>query len=202
MMSVRTALVASMLFFAGWSVANIRVTIPLWNNNASLWAWAVTKQPESFLAHSNLSAFFYSEGRFEESMDEGQKALNLNPNFPSGWIAVGNALMGMGRYKEALPYQLMAVKMAPEWLDLVSLPARTLMKLGRYAEAEQLLLSAHEKSKRNRPVNLGLTVLYQKTGRQKLADQHFELATLGLTPDFKAGYRTFIENEITAGKIH
>lgn len=194
--TARAALVGSILFITIWSAVHNWITIPIWGNEAALWKWAVYKQPDSFLAHSNLSGVYYSQRKFQESMDEGLRALELNQNSSSGWFAVGNALMGMGRYEEALTYHQTAMEISPKWLDLVSLPATSLIKLGRYSEAEKLLLSAHEKGKSNRPINMSLTVLYESTGKKKLADQYFELATRGLSAEVKMKYRVHVENEL------
>lgn len=162
-------------FFLAWSVADIRVTVPLWGNDVSLWTWAVAKAPDSFMAHNNLSSAFYEAERFADALDEGKQALRLDSQTPLASMAVGNALLRLGRLEEALPYQLTAVHLAPEWPVYATYAALTLIDLGRYTEAEQLLLDAHRKVPTNRLINLRLFQLYKAQGKDVLAQRYLDI---------------------------
>ena len=54
--------------------------------------------PEFYLA---LSAQFYREGRYVESIFAGRRALDLRPGYAEAWNNIGAAYNKLGRYEEA-----------------------------------------------------------------------------------------------------
>jgi len=52
-------------------------------------------------------------GQHERAIVEGQRAVELNPNFSSAYVPLGNALMVSGRPEEAIPCFESAVRLSP-----------------------------------------------------------------------------------------
>jgi len=46
------------------AIINIRITLPLWSNNASLWQWALIENPDSINAKDNLLSAYIDENDF------------------------------------------------------------------------------------------------------------------------------------------
>ena len=54
------------------------------------------------------------EGRLEQGVADGQRAVALNPNYANGYFALGNALILQGEPEEAIPAIEKAIRLDPE----------------------------------------------------------------------------------------
>ena len=52
----------ALLFWLSFAVINIRVTLPLWANNLTLWRWVLVEYPQSTYAMNNLLAAYIKAG--------------------------------------------------------------------------------------------------------------------------------------------
>jgi tetratricopeptide (TPR) repeat protein len=78
---------------------------------------------------------------FEESADAYQRAAQLNPSDADAWGNLGAVLAGLGRWKDAVPCQERALRLAPSATHALNL-ASTLYELNRLDEAERVLRDA------------------------------------------------------------
>ena len=81
----------------------------------ALWRATVAKNPDSFVARSNLSNLLLAQGRVDESIVHGRRALELRPDFAEVHVNLGNALRAAGKPDEALGHYRQAVKLRPDF---------------------------------------------------------------------------------------
>ena len=65
------------LLWATACVANVRVTIPLWGTNLSLWAWAVQEEPNSLTGNAGLLDAYVQKGRYGDALPVANKLLHM-----------------------------------------------------------------------------------------------------------------------------
>jgi len=58
----RLALPAIAVFWLALAIINVRVTLPLWNDEQTLWQWALRENPGSLLARDRLLYFYVTRG--------------------------------------------------------------------------------------------------------------------------------------------
>ena len=75
---------------------------------------AVTANPNSAEAHSNLGWGYYGQRQYEESIKAFQQALTLDRNMIDAHYGLGLALKESGAGKEAVPEFEAVIKLAPE----------------------------------------------------------------------------------------
>ncbi|HID30926.1 MAG TPA: tetratricopeptide repeat protein [Desulfobacterales bacterium] len=149
----------------------------------TLWRDTISKNPEAWMAHSNLGSILAGQGRFEEAISHCSTALRINPGH--AWIhgALGVALSNLGRLEEAIQHFSEALRLKPDFVEAHNDLGLALSKQGRFKEA----ITHFSKALKIAPdfadahCNLGLGLARQ--GRLEEAIQHFSEA-LRLKPDF------------------
>lgn len=80
-----------------------------------LWRSTAAKNPDAFVAHANLANLLLADGRAEESLASGRRALALRPDFAEVHVNLGNALRATDRPDEALAHYREAVALRPDF---------------------------------------------------------------------------------------
>jgi Flp pilus assembly protein TadD len=109
----RVALVgwaAALAVYASATVIDTRA----WASDATLWRYAVDRQPEASLGHANLIIVHIKEGRWAEALAESDKAMALGRRDDEVMLWRGIALWGLGRKLEAEATVTRALEMKPE----------------------------------------------------------------------------------------
>jgi len=75
--------------------------LPDFKNRISFWQSAVISSPSSPMAHRNLGAMYYLDGRSDEALIQYQLALDANKNEPMAHNNIGLIYMNQGRLLEA-----------------------------------------------------------------------------------------------------
>lgn len=81
----------------------------------ALWRDTISKNPEAWLAHSNLGTVLVSQGRFGEAITHCSEALRINPSHPWIHCAMGSALAGQRRFEEAIAHFSDALRIDPDF---------------------------------------------------------------------------------------
>jgi Flp pilus assembly protein TadD len=101
----------------------------------NLWRDTLAKNPDSWIAHSNLGNCLYNEGRIEEAMEHYHKAIQINPNSPEALTSLGVALTAKGRFDEAIENHYKAIQISPNDSDALYNLGIALAAKGRFDEA-------------------------------------------------------------------
>ena len=79
-----------------------REQIQTWENNETLWSYAIAQFPTSALAHKNLAGHYYNIHSFENAAFYFKESSRLNPNDPKAMAWHGLTALHLGQYEDAL----------------------------------------------------------------------------------------------------
>ena len=79
-----------------------REQIQVWENNETLWSYAITQFPTSALAHKNLGGHYYNDHSFENAAFYFKESSRLNPKDPRAMAWHGLTALHLGQYEDAL----------------------------------------------------------------------------------------------------
>jgi len=74
---------------------------------------AITLNPASAEAHTNLGWALFSQGLYEEGASEARKAIEIKPDLSDAHLTLGAALQLMGKVDEAIAEDRVAIKYGP-----------------------------------------------------------------------------------------
>jgi len=80
----------------------------------TLWRTTIARNPESSMAHGNLSILLLQQGRVDEAVTEAREAVRLEPDITEVHADLGNALLVQGRVEEAIVEFREAVRISPD----------------------------------------------------------------------------------------
>lgn len=96
------------------SAANVRVTIPLWKDDAVMNTWAIRQDGPSFWRYANLGAYYVRQGALAEARNAYLRAIELRPNYHFGWYALGAIEASLGNYESAIRAHRRALETNPD----------------------------------------------------------------------------------------
>jgi protein O-mannosyl-transferase len=147
-----------------------------------LWRTTIDRNPDSWMAHTNLGAELDDQGRSDEAMAEYQAALRINPKETMARNNLGMSLAQMGRVSEAMEDWEEVLRIDPNHAEAHNNLGNALAQMGRLPEAFQ----HWEKSLRSKPdfaeAHFNYAVALANAGRYADAIGHFE-QVLRLHPD-------------------
>ena len=141
---------------------------------------AIRLDPFNASAHYFLGRLLYTDNRFDEAIEESNKAISLSPGFVRAYENVGLCYEGKYDPQEAERWYLKAIdreatsENKTEWpmLDLATM----MIHQNRYAEAKPYLTQALNINPRNTQSLLQMGTLLERTGDLKGALDQFRAA--------------------------
>jgi tetratricopeptide (TPR) repeat protein len=121
------ALAATVALFGAATLVEARA----WRSDALLWRYAVDRQPQATLAHSNLAAVLLGEGRLDEALTQLETLEALDYARADLELKRGYILFRLGRPDEAARAVARALRLEPTYGQA-------------YALAGQLALATHD----------------------------------------------------------
>jgi tetratricopeptide (TPR) repeat protein len=185
--SLRPAAGGAMALLVGLLIWQSHHYAGIFDNEKDLWTYTLQRNPEAWLAHSNLGAVLLQEGRLPEAISHYEAVLRLKPDHASTHSNLGYALSRTGRMPEAIAHYEEALRLRPDLGQAHNNLGLALVQVGRLPEA----VAQYEEALRLQPelievhYNLG-SALFQ-SGRVPEAVGQFEEA-VRLRPDSAEGY--------------
>lgn len=105
--------VVTVIVVAALSVLTFR-QCHIYENLEALWRDTITKNPQSYMAYSNMAVLFASKGQIDESLDLFQKALEIEPDDGDVHYDYAITLKQKGRIDEAISHYRKAARLEPE----------------------------------------------------------------------------------------
>ena len=104
-------------------------------NAETLWRTTLRRNPNCWMAHSNLGDVFSQQGRMDEAVTHLQRALELKPDLTEAHNNLGIALRQEGKVDEAIAQYQQALEIKPDYAEARFNLGNVLLQKGRVDEA-------------------------------------------------------------------
>jgi tetratricopeptide (TPR) repeat protein len=101
----------------------------------TLWRTTLARNPECWMAHTNLGLVFLQQGKIDDGIAQYRSALQMQPDSWDAEYNLGTALLGKGQVDEAIIHCEKAVRMRPTDPDAQVSLGNALFQNGRIDEA-------------------------------------------------------------------
>ncbi len=147
----------------------------------TLWRNTLAKNDDAWMAHNNLAVLLNRTDRADEAVPHFQRAVELNPNNPAGYIGLVDSRIRQGKVEEAAAALLEARRLDPAlsvtqfWMGVIAdrrnLPDEAIDHYRSALASDPDLADAHN----------NLAVLLEQRGEFDSALAHYEKAIEGFT---------------------
>ena len=188
------AVVLLVLGVCTWQQAHV------YQNLETLWRDTLAKNPNSWMAHNNLSDILMQQGKNEEAIWHLEQALRLKPD-DAGWhYNLGNALKQAGKIEEAIARYEQALRIKPDYAEAHCNLGVALAQAGRLWEA----IGHYEQALRIQPDSVeahnNLGMAFAKLGKTQEAMEHYEQG-LRIKPDYALAHNNLGVALAQAGRL-
>lgn len=142
----------------------------------TLWETTIQRNPECWMALSNLSAMTLADGLTDESLAQAQRALALKPDYREAYVNLGNALSMKGDAAAAIAAYQKALEIEPSFALAWNNFGILLLKEGRVDESVGHFQKALELDPALAVAHYGLGHALQLKGKRQEAIDHFQQA--------------------------
>ena len=144
----------------------------------TLWRTTIARNPDCWMAYSNLGSFLSAHGDANEAIADFRKALEIWPNQSKDHNNLGKALVQKGRIAEAMDHFQTALRVSPDDPDTESNIGAASLQQGDADEAISHLRRAVEKWPRHAQghINLGNALLQNREIDAAIAEYEKTLA--------------------------
>jgi tetratricopeptide (TPR) repeat protein len=138
----------------------------------TLWRTTIARNPDCWMAYSNLGSFLSDRGNVDEAIGDFRKALELWPDQSKDHNNLGKALVQKGRMAEAMEHFQTAVRISPNDPDTETNIGAALLQQGDVDGAISHLQRVVEKWPRHAPahINLGNAFLQKRETDDAIAE--------------------------------
>ena len=138
----------------------------------TLWRTTIVRNPDCWMAYSNLGSFLSERGNVDEAIRDFRKALELWPDQSKDHNNLGKALVQRGRVAEAMDQFQTALRISPDDPDTETNIGAALLQQGDVDGAISHLQRAVEKWPRYAPahINLGNALLQKREADAAIAE--------------------------------
>ncbi|KQC05967.1 MAG: hypothetical protein APR62_08845 [Smithella sp. SDB] len=158
-----------------------------WENNTKLLNHNLHSTKNNFLAHNNLGAVLFKEGKIEESIDHYNEAIRVKQNIAVTYYNRGNAYNKLGQYQRAIEDFNEAIRQKPDYAEAYYNIGTIYAALGRY----QLAIDNYNQAVNIKP---DYAEAYYNRGNSYAGLNQYSLAiadynnTIGLSPNDAEAY--------------
>lgn len=174
--------------------------IPVWRNNLTLWEDAVSKYPQSSVAHNNLGSEYVERGEIQKGFESLKTAVELEPDYPHPRVGLGLVLSDMGRLDEALSVLQEAIRLDPRFARAHFNLGVVREKRGEFAESRQSYLEAIRLDAKFAEAYLNLGSSYYRSGERALAIEAFGKA-LEFKPNLPEAFNNYAHVLFEDGQV-
>ncbi len=107
----------------------------IYRDMETLWQDTLVKNPDCWMAHSNLGLLLKNQGHIEEAIEHYHQALQIAPNAWDALNDLGVALADKGQFDEAIEYYHKSLQIDPNLFAVQNNLGHALAAEGRFDEA-------------------------------------------------------------------
>ena len=135
----------------------------------TLWRATIARNPNGWMAYSNLGSFLAARGDTREAIDDFRKALEIWPDQSKDHNNLGKAFVQKGRMAEAMNEFQAALRISPNDPDTETNIGAALLQQGDAEESISHLRKVVEKFPRHAPAHINLGNALLQTGQTDAA---------------------------------
>jgi len=151
-----------------------RAYLPVYRSLESLWNDVVTKNPQAWMAHSNLGLAFLKEGRLDEAERAFERALTIRPELIEPRLNLALSYQRAGATQRALAIYRDGLEIDPDHASLLNNLGNLYLTLGRGDEAVAAYTRAVASNPRHAIAHHNLGQAERRLGRPRKAIAHLE----------------------------
>jgi tetratricopeptide (TPR) repeat protein len=155
----------------------------VFQNREALWRDTLAKEPDSWVAHTNLGHVLVEQKRYGEAFEEYRRAMELRPDLPESHRNFGAALAERGRYGEAIGEYEAALRLEPKYAEAYYGMGRAYALQGKGEDAQKMYREALRIDPTYPQAQYQLGVALERAGRLDDAIAHFR-AAIASSPDY------------------
>jgi tetratricopeptide (TPR) repeat protein len=168
--ALQVAVVAVLVLGAAWLTLKNQL---YWQNNFTLFAHAVEVAPNNARARTNYAVELGERRRFQEAVEQFQKALNIEPNLWYANIDLGYTYYLMGRYDEAIHWMQRGTELNPGDANQYTFLSAAQIRAGRLDQAEQSMRAAIERAPYMPSYHYALGLILEEQGKLEQAQEAY-----------------------------
>lgn len=157
--------------------------IPAYKDEGTLYRSILARNPDAWLARSNLGILLARSGRIEEAIAQYEQALRLYPENAEAHNNLGNALVRTGQLDRGAAQYGEALRLQPHFAEAHNGLGNALFKQGRFAEAAAEYREAAREAPAVAEIRFNLGLALYRAGQAAEAAGECEEA-LRLRPDY------------------
>jgi tetratricopeptide (TPR) repeat protein len=152
-----------------------------WQDPATLWADAVSKNPTSHRARNNLGRVLTEQGQREQAARQFNEAIRIKPDYAEPHNNLGTLHARAGRFDQAWEHFAAAIELNPQYAQAYNNLGVALLSQGRAHEAAAQLGQAVRSAPRYAKAHANLSTALARLGQPRAACRHL-LFALHLDP--------------------
>ena len=107
----------------------------VWKDDFTLWSDVIKKSPDKARPHNNLGNALYSQGKYNQAIEEYKKSLEINPYYTVAYNNLGNALIFQEKVDEGIAAYHKALEINSYDSDVLANLGRALYSQGKIDDA-------------------------------------------------------------------
>jgi protein O-mannosyl-transferase len=171
-----------------------------YRSTETLWSDTLDKNPNSWMAHSNLGTALLRLGRVDEAIVHYNKALEIDPNYATGHNNLGNAFLRIGQLEESLAHLQKALAIDPTYPEAHNNLGNTLLQMGRVDEAIAHYNKAVEIDPKYVEAHNNLGAVFLQIGRREESLAHLQKA-LEIDPENGEAHNNLGNTFLRIGRV-
>jgi tetratricopeptide (TPR) repeat protein len=148
----------------------------VWRDSETLWNYVLSTSGESLFARNNLGNALAAQGRFDEAIDQFQRALKIDVNDGDAAYNLGNALAQQGNFEAAGQQLQHALEIKPDNAMAAYDLGNVRLRQGRMDEAIDQFQSALKSDPGLASAHYNLGQIFLQQGKLGEAIRHYRLA--------------------------
>ncbi len=180
---LRNFLAGIIVLWAVWNLYRTITRVADWADPVQLFAHSLQATPQSPSLHYNLAYSQKVKGDLHAALDEYQRTIQLDSNYPHAYASLGDVYLQLGSFIDAQTAYKQALAQAPD--DIVTLinSGTADQSVGAMSEAETSYQRVLQLDPSSSAAHVNLGVLYMKENRSNDAAQQFTIAIDQKTKD-------------------